>query len=150
MGIFSLPQTLILISSEVLATLAVLGSFTETLKPGLEVQTVDDPSSTATVVSCSQDSCQVSVDYQGNLVQVQVPKRRLEIAEKLDTESRNLFLSMAPEIIESLLQVLTSDELDPLSQPLPVQGPNLVLESSRLVAQIRTRSCQLVIMIQSS
>ena len=150
MGFFSNRKLRYFFSSEVLATLAVLGSFTETLKPGLEVQTVDDPSSTATVVSCSQDSCQVSVDYQGNLVQVQVPKRRLEIAEKLDTESRNLFLSMAPEIIESLLQVLTSDELDPLSQPLPVQGPNLVLESSRLVAQIRTRSCQLVIMIQSS
>lgn len=76
--------------------------------------------------------------------QVQVPKRRLEIFDRLDIESRHLFLPMTSSIIESLLQVFTSDDLDPLSQPLPVQGPSLVLESSRLVAEIRTRACQLV------
>ena len=40
--------------------------------------------------------------------------------------------------------VLTTDELDPLSQPLPVHGPSIVLETTRLIAEIRTRTCQLV------
>jgi len=140
--------------SEVVACLALLGGFTETLKPGSEVQQVgkeddeeDPPSpSAAVIVSGNEESSIVSIDFHGNQLPVQVPKCRLAIVDQLNVESRNLFLSsMSFEIIDSMLQVLTTDELDPLSQPLPVQGPSIVLETARLVAEIRTRTCQMVI-----
>jgi hypothetical protein len=138
-------------SREVVACLALIGGFTETLKPGLEVQKVEDEDtedssgSLAQIVSTTEDSAMLNVDFHGNLLPVQVPKRRIEIFDKLHLESRNLFMtSLSPEMIDSLLQVLTTDELDPLSQPLPVQGSSLVLETSRLIAEIRTRICQMV------
>ena len=131
--------------------MALIGGFTETLKPGLEVQKVEDedtedPSgSVSQIVSTTEDSAMLNVDFHGNLLPVQVLKRRIEIFDKLHLESRNLFMSsLSTEMIEALLQVLTTDELDPLSQPLPVQGSSLVLETSRLVAEIRTRICQMV------
>ena len=131
--------------------MALIGGFTETLKPGLEVQKVEDedtedPSgSVAQIVSTTEDSAMLNVDFHGNLLPVQVPKRRIEIFDKLHLESRNLFMSsLSSELIDALLQVLTTDELDPLSQPLPVHGSSQVLETSRLVAEIRTRICQMV------
>jgi hypothetical protein len=131
--------------------LALIGGFTETLKPGLEVQKVEDEDtedssgSLAQIVSTTEDSAMLNVDFHGNLLPVHVSKRRIEIFDKLHLESRNLFMtSLSPEMIDSLLQVLTTDELDPLSQPLPVQGSSLVLETSRLIAEIRTRICQMV------
>lgn len=131
--------------------MALIGGFTETLKPGLEVkkfedEDMEDPSgSLAQIASTTEDFAVLNVDFHGNLLPVQVPKRRIEIFDKLHLESRNLFMrSLSSEMIDALLQVLTTDELDPLSQPLPVQGSSLVLETSRLIAEIRTRICQMV------
>jgi len=107
---------------------------------------MEDPSgSLAQIASTTEDFAVLNVDFHGNLLPVQVPKRRIEIFDKLHLESRNLFMrSLSSEMIDALLQVLTTDELDPLSQPLPVQGSSLVLETSRLIAEIRTRICQMV------
>ena len=97
-----------LLSSQVVACLALLGGFTETLKPGVEVEKVTsnslDPTSVAIIVSTTEDSALVNVDFHGTLIPVQVPKRRIEIFDKLHQESRSLFMSLSSDIIDAMLQ----------------------------------------------
>ena len=97
-----------LFSSQVVACLALLGGFTETLKPGVEVKKVtsstQDTTSVAMIVSTTEDSALVNLDFHGNLIPVQVPKRRIEIFDKLHQESKSLFMSLSSDIIASMLQ----------------------------------------------
>ena len=99
---------LCLIPSQVVACLALLGGFTETLKPGVEVQKVNsnnqDSTSVAMIISTSEDSALVNLDFHGNLIPVQVPKRRIEIFDKLHQESKSLFMSLSSDIIAAMLQ----------------------------------------------
>ena len=142
---------------KILAVLATLGGYRETLKPGLEVSIIgnDIENCIAEIVSIVESAGTATVKlivpenqthYPRPSNVLQVPLDRLKARKKMNPVT--LFMPIAPALIDSLQSAILPDPsgADPMSVPLPSQGDgrSLKLSTARLIAEIRTRSSEVL------
>jgi hypothetical protein len=138
---------------DILACFATLGSFSESLKPGVKVRVLGQGMSDQIGIVCSTDpytqTAQVDfVDVTGESQIWSFPISRLVIDNPLEAEAVALFIPLLNEIVDAVQGFLIPDAngTDHLSEGLPASGDgnNLKLRTSRLFAEIRTSACKLL------
>ena len=142
-------------SRNILAVLSVLGGYTEFIKPGSQVKIVGEnmDDSTCNVSTISDSTGQAIVDFNipTDVTQfprpsnsMYIPLKRLHTLQR--TDPIQIFLPMVEEMIDAFQSIIVPDPtgVDPLSTALPAhgEGRSLRLATSRLIAEIRTRTLQ--------
>ena len=139
---------------KMIAALALLGGFYETLKPGCAVKLKESKSNEycdSIVKYVNRDSASAVVIANNHLTQEQielnVPLRKLKLEDNLEETSQILLVKAAEDIVPYLQTFLlpTDDGTEPLCFPLPINSSNSQVNAfARLAAEIRTRSCHVL------
>ena len=138
----------------ILACFSILGSFAESLKPGMRVRIAGAgmAEQAGTVLATDPYTQMAQVNFseegRGEAEVWSLPLNRLGVENSLEDSAVALFLPLATEIVEALQGLLIPDAkgIDHLSEGLPASGDGggLRLRTSRLFAEIRTSACKLL------
>ena len=142
-------------SKEIIAVLAVMGGFNETLKSGLQVRIkgdyLDEITYEITHISETEDLAVVKLIQSKHFQyfprpsdEINISLKRLEPLKK--TSCTKLFSNLEDDLIKYISLFFMPDDVgvEFLSAPLPSLDNNkkLTLETSRLIAELRTKSMQ--------
>ena len=142
-------------SKEILAVLAVMGGFQETLKPGLQVRikgyNLDETVYEIIHISETEDLAVVKLCEPKKFQYFPRPSDKMNISLKRleplkKTSCAKLLCNLEDDLIKYISLFFMPDDVgvEFLSAPLPCLDNNkrLTLETSRLVAELRTKSMQ--------
>ena len=156
----------------IIASLALLGGFHETLKPGSAVTLnnnkkkasvgeeeehdndgkLDVFSDSTTLKSIKKDGSFASTiianyDLTQEQVDLTVPLRKLKLEDNILEKSQRLLTKVAQDLVPYLQSFLlpTDDGTEPLCYPLPINSFKVQINTlARLTSEIRTRSCHML------
>ena len=139
---------------KIIASLAILGGFYETLKPGCAVKQRDSKPTLfcdSIIKSVNKENATATVNANDCMsqeqIEINIPLRKLKHEDNLQETSQKILASVAQDLVPYLQSFLlpTDDGTEPLCYPLPVNSSNNHINSfARLIAEVRTRSCQVL------